>query len=184
MMQFISDNYVWIIIIVVILLLAFIGYLADKQGFGANMKKNNKDKKEDNFVPTAEPEVPVEDAIGDDEVPAEELTFDENGDLPIEEPADEIGIEEPVEEETEESVIEDAAPVEETTEETAEVPVEETTEEEKPEEELEPIEIDDFEPEEKGDDFFPGEEKSEKDADLKEAVEGSESSDEDEIWKF
>lgn len=183
MMQFISDNYVWIIVIVIVLLLALIGYLADKQGFGASMKKNNKDKK-DNFVPTPEVPVeePVEEVIGDDEVPAEELAFDENEDLPIEEPEDEIEIKEPTEE-IETPAEENETPEEEATEESVEESKETTEEPEEKEDELEPIEIDEIEPEEK-DDFFPNEEKSEKDADLNEAIEDAETADEDEIWKF
>ena len=46
MPQFINDNYLWLSIIAVVLMLAIIGYIAEKNGFGANTKK--KDKKETN----------------------------------------------------------------------------------------------------------------------------------------
>lgn len=41
-LDFISDNYFWIILIVVILLMALIGYIAEKQGFGKKAKKPEK----------------------------------------------------------------------------------------------------------------------------------------------
>lgn len=173
MMQFISDNYVWIIIIVIVLLLALIGYLADKQGFGANMKK--KDKKD--IKPAPVEDANVEETIADDLVPAEELEFNDDSslekDLPIEAPSDDIKIDEP-------AVVEEAPSIEEPT---VETPVEEPSSVDNAADELEPIEIEEFEPE-KDEDFFPTEEKSEKDADLTNAIEESQTSDEDEIWKF
>lgn len=47
-LEFISDNYFWIILIAVILLMALIGYIAEQQGFGNGQKvpKEKKPKKE------------------------------------------------------------------------------------------------------------------------------------------
>ena len=43
-LEFINMNYIWLIIIAVIILLALVGYIADKQGFSNNLK-NKSDKK-------------------------------------------------------------------------------------------------------------------------------------------
>ena len=58
-LEFINNNYIWLIIIFIILLLALIGYIAEKQGFKVNSKskkENNIDKKEkiDKIEKTAE----------------------------------------------------------------------------------------------------------------------------------
>lgn len=46
-LSFISENITWVIAIAVILLLALIGYIAEKQGFG---KENKNNKKEDSVA--------------------------------------------------------------------------------------------------------------------------------------
>lgn len=42
-MSFLSENYIWIIVIAIVIIMAIIGYIADKHGFG---KQNKKDKGE------------------------------------------------------------------------------------------------------------------------------------------
>lgn len=46
-LEFINMNYIWLIIIAVVILLALVGYIADKQGFSNNLKKKNDKKKMD-----------------------------------------------------------------------------------------------------------------------------------------
>ena len=46
MLDFINSNYIWLIIIAVVLLLALIGYIAEKNGFGKKLEKIP-EKKED-----------------------------------------------------------------------------------------------------------------------------------------
>lgn len=46
-LEFINMNYIWLIIIDVVILLALVGYIADKQGFSNNLKKKNDKKKID-----------------------------------------------------------------------------------------------------------------------------------------
>lgn len=41
-LEFINMNYIWLIIIAVVILLALVGYIADKQGFGNSQKSKNK----------------------------------------------------------------------------------------------------------------------------------------------
>ena len=56
-MSFINDNIVWLIIIVVIIILAVIGYIADKSGFSQRL---NERKAKENARPIDEPEEKIE----------------------------------------------------------------------------------------------------------------------------
>lgn len=56
-MSFINDNIVWLIIIVVIIILAVIGYIADKSGFSQRL---NEKKAKENARPIDEPEEKIE----------------------------------------------------------------------------------------------------------------------------
>ena len=48
-LDFINVNYIWLILIAIVVLLALVGYIADKQGFGNSQKsKNNKAETEEN----------------------------------------------------------------------------------------------------------------------------------------
>ena len=73
-MEFLMDNYIWIMIICIVLLMALIGYIAEKQGFGTkeNIKKEKKSKKEEVIEPIKEEKEPVEEISNED-------TFEEPG---------------------------------------------------------------------------------------------------------
>lgn len=63
-MEILTDNYIWIIVIVVVILMTIIGYIAEKTNFGKkefSKKKNNKqveEKKVETKVEEKKPEVP------------------------------------------------------------------------------------------------------------------------------
>ena len=130
MPQFINDNLIWLIIIGSVLVLALIGYIAEKNGFGTNTKKDSKkeDKIENEKIPvdSTKEEVITEgesDLNDDNSTLNEESPIDisdeldskddfelENADNksatpvePVEESTDEISIEEPSVEPVEES---------------------------------------------------------------------------------
>lgn len=72
-MDFIYDNYVWFIVIGVILFMALIGYIAEKTNFGRKqfekkVKKEPRSKKtkKQKEIPEVEEEVPVEPSIEED----------------------------------------------------------------------------------------------------------------------
>lgn len=57
LLQFINNNYIWLIIIAVVILFALIGYIADKNGFNSK-KQNSTDKI--NKVEQSKPESKIE----------------------------------------------------------------------------------------------------------------------------
>ena len=127
MPQFINDNYLWLSIIAVVLMLAIIGYIAEKNGFGTNAKK--KDKKETNK------ENELENKITDETTPVQdEIISFENSEEPEknDEPID-ISAEledEPIDNSNEETIEEPTVePVEEANEVNSEEPTVEPVEE-------------------------------------------------------
>ena len=48
-MNFVTENYIWIIIIGIVILMTIIGYIADKTDFGKESLKKKKVKKEENI---------------------------------------------------------------------------------------------------------------------------------------
>ncbi|MCI9234334.1 MAG: hypothetical protein HFH08_07115 [Bacilli bacterium] len=79
-MEILTDNYIWIIVIVVVILMTIIGYIAEKTNFGKkefSKKKNDKKELEKKEVIKAEakiPEVPV--ATSTVEMPKVEKTVE------------------------------------------------------------------------------------------------------------
>lgn len=73
-LEFIRVNYIWLLVIAVIILFALVGYIAEKQGFTgitSNKEKNKKMKKDTKKSKDVVEEIPNE------TIPTEELTFDE-----------------------------------------------------------------------------------------------------------
>lgn len=89
-MNFINENYVWLIIAGVVLLMAFIGYLAEKTDFGRKEKevKPKKEKKIEKIEPMVT-EVPVAEEEVIEERPFEQPTMMET---PMVEEMPEMGI--------------------------------------------------------------------------------------------
>ena len=76
-MDFINDNLIWLIIIAVVLILAIIGYIAEKNGFGNNNKKTNKDEDALAETPIAVEEPKVEEPVVEEPpVESDELSFE------------------------------------------------------------------------------------------------------------
>lgn len=85
-MDFIIENYIWIIIIAVILIMALIGYLAEKTDFvhaNKTKKKERKQKPTEEVIEKTEdpssdiPNVELEDPMEDKSVDADALLFDD-----------------------------------------------------------------------------------------------------------
>ena len=136
MISFAQDNYVWFIVGGVILIMALIGFIAEKTDFGRKGKKN----KEKPVEPIQEK---VEEPLVAPVIEPEPIMFED----PIFAPIEVLNEETPIEEVAEETVVPEVfeavaeVPVEETvTEEVAEAPVEETSEEITSVDELAPVE--------------------------------------------
>lgn len=94
-LNFINDNYIWIIIIALVLLMALIGYIAEQQGFGNTKDKKKKEK----------PNKKIEEPI-----------FEEMEETVVEEPIEEVVEENPTQEEISEEFVPEQTNEEETEE--------------------------------------------------------------------
>ena len=176
-MTLISENYVAIIIIAVVILMTIIGYFADKKDY------SKKDKKVDKKQPK---EIEDEDIMTEDTSFVDEPVMEEVEPVQTEEPVEDTSLYDSFEmptdvEPTEEDKMD--VPTEETVEPTAEETVEPVMEEVKPVETVEPVQTEEpvveditFNPEESQDFQLPNIDK------LNEEL--STVDDDEDVWKF
>lgn len=112
-LEFIRVNYIWLLIIAVIILFALVGYIADKQGFTGNFnkkekkikpEKNDKDEKivEIEKTPIVEEKLDTNETIEDNIVEEELEQIDETIDLENEK-LEQVGNDEILDDEFEDS---------------------------------------------------------------------------------
>ena len=112
-MQFFNDNLISIIIVGTILVLALIGYIAEKKGFGSNKPVKTKENKDENNQPientVAEQPIEFVSEESNIETPIEETISEENEE---EQSSDALDLENMSFDETPEDIVEDGNSVE------------------------------------------------------------------------